>query len=129
LGAVNPEAIRIEGGYRRGRRAVDYIADFEKAGRRALGRNPRWRPRLRVFHLYFVNGLPYRVVIHSLKISPGTMDYWTAEIKKAVGPELARSGLFPPRKYFRERALSLAELRNEQSKEEHNIAQFSAMER
>jgi hypothetical protein len=36
-------------------------------------------------------------------VAEGTFDYWLGEVKRAVGREFARTGLFPPWRYFRVR--------------------------
>lgn len=83
-------------------RAADYVADFEQAGRRALDR-PSWKGRQRLFAIYFLRGVEYRRAIAQVGVSPGTFDWWVSEIKKIVGRELSRAGLFPPSLYFRVR--------------------------
>ena len=98
------------GGTRRvGNRVAEFVAEFALAGRQALGRNPRWRARAELFRLYYAEGRPYSQAREDLaqflkvdKLSPGTFDFWAAEIKKAVAPEIRRRGLFPPRLYFGE---------------------------
>ncbi len=88
-------------------RLAEFVADFELAGRRALGRRPLWKRRLQLFEIYFCEGVPYRVAMRRLGLRPGTFDWWCAEIKKAVGAELARVGLFPLGRYFHEPTRSL----------------------
>jgi hypothetical protein len=43
----------------------------------------------------------YRRAISLVGVAEGTFDYWMAQIKKAVGSEFSRTGLFPPWRYFR----------------------------
>jgi hypothetical protein len=81
-------------------RAVEYIADFERIGRRALGR-PEWKGRLKLFEIYFLHSIEYRRAIRLVGVAEGTFDYWMAEVKRAVGREFSRTGLFPPSHYFR----------------------------
>ena len=83
-------------------RACEYVADFERIGRRTL-RRPEWKGRKRLFEIYFLRGEEYRRAIALTGVAEGTFDYWMQEVKRAVGRELARTGLFPPSRYFRER--------------------------
>jgi len=43
----------------------------------------------------------YRQAISLVGVAEGTFDYWMAEVKRAVGREMSRTGLFPPSRYFR----------------------------
>lgn len=81
-------------------RAADYVADFERIGRRTLAR-PVWKGRLKVFDLYFVRCLDYPRALALSGVGERTFDWWISEIKKSVGRELTRAGLYPPAKYFR----------------------------
>lgn len=80
-------------------RACEYMADFERIGRHAL-RRPEWKGRLRLFEVYFLNTCEYRTAIWQLGIAEGTFDYWYREVKRALGAEFSRTGLFPPAQYF-----------------------------
>jgi hypothetical protein len=80
-------------------RACEFAADFEHIGRRAL-RRPRWEGRLKVFETYFLQFVEYRLAIVKVGVAEGTFDYWIREVKRAVGQECVRSGLFPPSRYF-----------------------------
>lgn len=80
-------------------RACEYVADFERIGRNAL-RRPEWKGRLKLFENYFINGLEYRSAISAVGVAEGTFDYWFREVKRAVGAEYSRTGLFPPTRYF-----------------------------
>jgi hypothetical protein len=80
-------------------RACEYVADFERIGRRALGR-PEWKGRLKLFNICFVHSVEYRRAVRLVGVSEGTFDYWYAEVKRAAGAEFARSELFPPWRYF-----------------------------
>ncbi|MDE3109202.1 MAG: hypothetical protein KGL02_04605 [Acidobacteriota bacterium] len=91
-----------EGGYqwRPSRaRACEYVADFERIGRRAL-RRPEWKGRLKLFETYFLRGIEYRRAIEAVGVAEGTFDYWYREVKRALGAEFSRTGLFPPSRYF-----------------------------
>ncbi len=80
-------------------RACEYVADFERIGRHAL-RRPEWKGRLKLFETYFLEGVEYRRAISVVGVAEGTFDYWFREVKRALGAEFSRTGLFPPSKYF-----------------------------
>jgi len=80
-------------------RACEYIADFERIGRQAL-RRTEWKGRLKLFNVYFVRGAEYRRAIRLVGVAEGTFDYWYREVKRALGAEFSRTGLFPPSRYF-----------------------------
>jgi hypothetical protein len=69
-------------------RACEYVADFERIGRRAL------RPA--AFETYFVQGSDYRRAIGDVGVAEGTFDYWYQEVPRALGAEFSRTGLYPP---------------------------------
>jgi len=81
-------------------RPLDYCADFEVAGRRAL-REPRLRGRLRLFLFYYVACLEYRAVLARLDISELTFSLWCDDIRDLVGRELLRAHIFPTGSYFK----------------------------
>ncbi|MGH9747464.1 MAG: hypothetical protein ACRD59_15320 [Candidatus Acidiferrales bacterium] len=81
-------------------RASEYVADYERIGREALCR-PEWKGRLKLFEIYYIHSVEYRRAISLVGVAEGTFDYWMAEVKRAVGRELSRTGLFPPSRYFR----------------------------
>lgn len=81
----------------------EYVADFELAGERALDR-PSWKGRQRLFVIYFLRGVEYRRAIALVGVPSGTFDWWAQQVKRTVGRELERAGLFPPWRYFRERS-------------------------
>jgi hypothetical protein len=80
-------------------RACEYLADFERIGRHAL-RRPEWKGRLQLFEIYFLDRSEYRAAIRQLGVAEGTFDYWYQEVKRALGAEFSRTGLFPPSLYF-----------------------------
>ncbi len=82
--------------------AEEYAADFELAARRALAR-PTWKKRMRLFEIYFLDGTEYKHAIALVGVPVSTFDWWCWEIKKAVGREFARRGVFPPGRYFKGR--------------------------
>ena len=81
-------------------RASEYVADYERIGREAL-RRPEWKGRLKLFEIYYIHSVEYRRAISLVGVAEGTFDYWMAEVKRAVGRELSRTGMFPPSHYFR----------------------------
>lgn len=83
-------------------RAAEYVADFEAAGARALKRS-EWKGRRKLFVIYFLSELDYKRAIKLVGVSENTFEYWASQVKKAVGQECARVGLFPPQEYFRMR--------------------------
>jgi len=83
-------------------RACEYIADFERIGRGAL-RRPQWKGRLKLFNVYFVRGTDYLRAVRMVGVSESTFDYWYQEVKRTLGAEFSRTGLFPPRRYFQSR--------------------------
>jgi hypothetical protein len=80
-------------------RACEYVADFERIGRHALRRS-EWKGRLKLFNVYFVIGADYRRAIRMVGVAEGTFDYWYREVKRAIGAEFSRTGLYPPSRYF-----------------------------
>ena len=74
-------------------------SEYERFGRQALKR-PAWKGRLKLFEIYFLQAVEYRQAIALVGVAPGTFDYWMAEVKRAVGRECSRTGLFPPARYF-----------------------------
>ena len=101
-------------------RLVEYVADFARAGERALGtetgcRTPKARgnhaafgakevraSRLILFRLYYLGGAEYQAVRHLLGLSERTWSDWAEEIRARVGAELIRAGMYPPARYFRQ---------------------------
>jgi hypothetical protein len=81
-------------------RACEYVADFERIGRHAL-RRPEWKGRLKLFEIYFLHDMEYRRAISIVGVAEGTFDYWYREVKRALGAEFSRTGLYPPAIYFR----------------------------
>ncbi|HEV2395921.1 MAG TPA: hypothetical protein VGS27_03120 [Candidatus Sulfotelmatobacter sp.] len=84
-------------------RACEYVADFERIGRHAL-RRPEWKGRLKLFETYFLEGVEYRRAISLVGVAEGTFDYWFREVKRALGAEFLRTGMFPPSRYFQARS-------------------------
>jgi hypothetical protein len=64
-------------------------------------RRPEWKGRLKLFEAYFVEGAEYRRAIGIVGVAEGTFDYWYQEVKRALGAEFSRTGLFPPARYFK----------------------------
>jgi hypothetical protein len=91
-------------------RACEYIADFERIGRHAL-RRPEWKGRLKLFEICFLRGVEYRRAVSLVGVAEGTFDYWYGEVKRALGSEFSRKGLYPPSRYFHPSNARAAELR------------------
>lgn len=119
---------------------VEYVADFARAGERALGetslsaassrsggtlrrtttpelrgRPDRHRPsapqfprasRLILFRMYYLGGAEYHAARRVLGISERTWSDWAEEIRRRVGDELIRAGMYPPGRYFKQASLT-----------------------
>jgi len=108
-------------------RLAEYVCDFARAGEKALAGDARdgtgrsrqaglcstaLRPdssprvlkasRTAMFRLYYLGGADYHAARRHLGISELTWADWAEEIRRLVGRELARAGVFPLSKYFRE---------------------------
>ena len=97
-------------------RLAEYVADFARAGERALGNSGRLRKvrdmlteagstrasRLVMFRVYYLGGADYQAARRHLGISELTWADWAEEIRTKVGKELTSAGVFPPSKYFHE---------------------------
>jgi hypothetical protein len=88
-------------------RLGEYVADFARAGERALdGRGPlnpsaaRRASRMVMFRVYYLGGAEYHAARRHLGISELTWADWAEEIRTRVGRELTRAGVFPPSRYF-----------------------------
>jgi hypothetical protein len=80
-------------------RACEYVADFERIGRQSL-RRPEWKGRLKLFNVYFLRGADYRRAVRMVGVAEGTFDYWYREVKRTIGAQFSRTGLYPPSRYF-----------------------------
>ena len=114
-------------------RLVEYVADFARAGERALsspdgekGRDGLFAPdntrnaglgrsrkfpsasRLILFRMYYLGGAEYRAARRVLGISERTWSDWAEEIRRRVGDELIRAGMYPPGRYFKQASLTPA---------------------
>ena len=58
--------------------------------------------RMAMFRVYYLGGADYQAARRHLGISEITWEDWAEEIRREVGRELTRAGVFPPSKYFRE---------------------------
>jgi hypothetical protein len=85
-------------------RLVDYVADFARAGERALSPS-----RLILFRLHYLGGCEYQLARQRMGLSEAGWENWTDEIRHDVGRELLRAGMFPPSRYFREMSAQAAE--------------------
>src|SRR5579862_4131511 len=88
-------------------RLVEYVADFARAGERALEPAPAARgahrplraSRMILFRMHYLGGLEYERARRMLGISELTWADWVDEIRDRVGRELMRAGMFPPGRY------------------------------
>ncbi len=78
-------------------RLVEYVADFARAGERALAPS-----RLILFRLHYLGGCEYELARQRMGLSEVGWTNWTDEIRRDVGRELLRIGMFPPSRYFGE---------------------------
>ena len=60
--------------------------------------------RMAMFRVYYLGGADYPAARRLMGISERTWADWAEEIRRSVGRELTRAGMFPPAKYFRETA-------------------------
>jgi hypothetical protein len=58
--------------------------------------------RMAMFRVHYLGGADYQAARRHLGISELTWADWAEEIRRLVGRELTRAGVFPPSKYFRE---------------------------
>jgi hypothetical protein len=64
--------------------------------------NPLRASRMAMFRVYYLGGADYQAARRHLGISELTWADWAEEIRRDVGRELTRAGVFPPSRYFRE---------------------------
>ena len=94
---------------------AEYVADFARAGERALvgvrcERKLKTSPsrsalgirasRMTMFRVFYLGGAEYSAARRHLGISELNWADWADEIRSSVGRELKRAGVFPPAKYF-----------------------------
>ena len=84
-------------------RLVEYVADFARAGERALAPS-----RLILFRLFYLGGCGYELARQRMGLSEIGWTNWTDEIRRDVGRELLRVGIFPPSRYFGEMSVDQA---------------------
>jgi hypothetical protein len=82
-------------------RLAEFVADFARAGERALAARSL-ASRLILFRLYYLGGAEYHAARGHLGISELTFANWADQVRDLVGRELLRAGLFPPGRYFHE---------------------------
>lgn len=85
-----------------GPRGEEYVADFALAGRKALSR-PEDASRLILFNLFYLGLTPYEQARNFLGLREDVWADKTEAIREAVGREIIRRQMFPPRAYFGER--------------------------
>ena len=78
-------------------RLVEYVADFARAGERSLAPS-----RLILVRLHYLGGCEYQLARQRMGLSELGWTNWTDEIRRDVGRDLLRTGIFPPSRYFRE---------------------------
>jgi hypothetical protein len=61
------------------------------------------RAAAKLFEIYFLHSVEYKRAISLVGVAEGTFDFRLGEVKRALGREFARTGLFPPWRYFRVR--------------------------
>jgi hypothetical protein len=79
-------------------RLNDYVADFGLAGERALEK--RLASRMIMFRMFYLGGADYERARRELGITPDTWADWAIQIRRNVGRELVRRGVYPPGRYF-----------------------------
>jgi hypothetical protein len=87
-------------------RGEEYVADFALAGKSALKEMGKL-PLQITFNLYYLSLTPFenlKGMRDFLHIREDVIAVWMDEIREAVGKEILRRGMFPPRQYFGERA-------------------------
>src|ERR1019366_4907182 len=93
-------------------RLAEYVADFARAGERALDGHGAGAPRasrMVMFRVYYLGGAEYQAARRHLGISELTWADWAEEIRTRVGREFTRSGIFPPSKYFHASSIEVPE--------------------
>ncbi len=55
--------------------------------------------------MYYLGGAEYRAARRVLGISERTWSDWAEEIRRRVGDELIRAGMYPPGRYFKQSSL------------------------
>ena len=68
----------------------------------SLSQRPLRASRMAMFRVYYLGGADYQAARRHLGISELTWADWAEEIRRDVGRELTRAGVFPPSRYFRE---------------------------
>jgi hypothetical protein len=82
-------------------RAEDFVADFCLAGHAALMR-AGLHSRIVLFDIHFAGTCPYENARRWFGLSELGWVRWTDDIRRVVGEELMRRGIFPAKKYFEE---------------------------
>jgi hypothetical protein len=61
-----------------------------------------------LFRMYYLGGAEYHAARRVLGISERTWSDWAEEIRRRVGDELIRAGMYPPGRYFKQASLAPA---------------------
>jgi hypothetical protein len=93
------ESIGYGLGTRTERPQAEACATFPRA---SPSQKPFRASRMAMFRVYYLGGADYQAARRHLGISELTWADWAEEIRRRVGRELTRAGVFPPSKYFRE---------------------------
>jgi len=80
-------------------RAEDFLADFQLAGEAVLARKDA-HSRMILFRLYYCGQAEYEAARQLLGLSENGWVRWTEEIRRLVGGELERRGVWPVSRYF-----------------------------
>ena len=78
------------------------VGDYPTLFRASPSQRPFRASRMAMFRVYYLGGAEYHAARRHLGISELTWADWADEIRRDVGRELTRAGIFPPSKYFRE---------------------------
>lgn len=75
-------------------RINEWVADFALAGQAAL-ESPEYASRMVLFRLHYLGLTPYENARHFLGLSEQGWVNWSEEVRRRVGKELLRRGMFP----------------------------------
>jgi hypothetical protein len=79
-------------------RLGDYVSDFACAGECAL--DARQASRMVMFRMFYLGGAECERARREMGISPDAWANCADQIRRAVGRELVRRGVYPPQRYF-----------------------------
>ncbi len=99
LAETKGERTKVKGGYTDVGGGLGEVKGRQAEARPTVGLRAS---RMAMFRVYYLGGAEYQAARRHLGISEFTWADWSEEIRRVVGSELARAGVFPPSKYFRE---------------------------